>query len=93
MIKLEVRYILKKDMREAFYNGILSQGIDKDARAEDGNLRYDFEIPAESDALLLHELWENQEALDRHAEMPHYKALALLKEKYVLETLIDKNEK
>lgn len=90
MIKVEVKYILKPSQRDAFYGAIVSQGIDKAAQAEDGNLRYDFDIPDEADILYLHELWRDGEALSAHGTMPHYKALAELKAQYVLETLIEK---
>ena len=91
MIKVEVKYILKPDRRDNFYNAIVSAGIDLAAKNEEGNLRYDFEIPEnEKDILYLHELWENAEVLAAHAEMPHYAALGELKAKYVIDTIIEK---
>ena len=91
MIKVEVTYLLKPGRRDAFYGAIVAQGIDKAAQNEAGNRRYEFAVPAnEPDKLYLHELWEDEEALKAHAQMPHYQALALLKEQYVLETLIEK---
>lgn len=92
MIKVEVKYILKPSQRENFYNAIVSQGIDRAAKNENGNVRYDFEIPEEADILYLHELWRDEESLSAHAQMPHYKALALLKAEYVEQTLIEKEE-
>lgn len=91
MIKVEVKYVLKPDMRDAFYSAIVSQGIDKASKNENGNQRYEFDIPEnEKDILYLHELWENQASLDAHAKTEHYKALAKLKAKYVIETIIEK---
>lgn len=92
IIKVEVKYILKPDQIDNFYNAILSQGIDKAAKSEEGNLRYDFEIPKEKDILYLHELWLDEAALTAHGTMPHYKALAELKAKYVIETVIEKDK-
>ena len=43
MIKVEVKYILKPDQRDSFYNSIIEQGIDTAAKNEEGNLKYDFE--------------------------------------------------
>lgn len=91
MIKVEVKYILKPSQRDNFYNSIVSQGIDGAARNEDGNIRYEFEIPAEADILYLHELWRDEESLAAHATMPHYRAMAQLKSKYVKETVIEKD--
>lgn len=90
MIKVEVKYILKPDQRDNFYDAIISQGIDTAAKNEEGNIKYDFDIPDEKDILYLHELWLDEAALKAHGEMPHYKALAELKAKYVIDTLIDK---
>jgi quinol monooxygenase YgiN len=93
MIKVEVKYILKSGQRYNFCSAIFVQKIDDSARRESGNLKYDFDIPEdEPDILYLHELWENQQALEAHAKMPHYAALAELKAKYVEETIIDKTE-
>ncbi len=91
MIKVEVKYILKDGQRYDFCSAIFVQKIDVAARKESGNLKYDFDIPAEDENLLyLHELWETQEALDAHAQTEHYKALAELKAKYVEKTIIKK---
>ena len=91
MIKVEVKYILKPNMREAFYSSIIAQKIYIASKNEKGNQRYDFDIPEnEKDILYLHELWENQASLDAHAKTEHYKALAGLKAKYVIETIIEK---
>lgn len=93
MIKDEVKYILKQGQRDAFYNAIVEQGIDVAAENEDGNIKYDFDIPVdERDVLYLHEMWKDAEALTLHGQMEHYKALALLKEKYVLDTIIEKTD-
>ena len=90
MIKVEVKYILKPNQRENFYNAIISQGIDVAAKNEEGNVKYDFDIPDEKDILYLQELWKDEAALTAHGTMHHYKALAELKAKYVTQTLIDK---
>lgn len=93
MIRVEVKYILKSGCREAFYSSIVSQKIDKAAQNEEGNIRYDFEIPDdEPDLLYLHELWKNAEVLEAHSRMSHFKAHAELKAKYVVETVIEKEE-
>ena len=92
MIKVEVKYILKPDQRDAFLGAIIAQGIDRASKNENGNICYDFEVPNEKDVLYLHELWANQNALSSHAEQEHYKALAELKAKYVEETIIEKEE-
>lgn len=91
MIKVEVKYILKHGQRDNFYNAIVEQGTDVDAKNEAGNINYDFDIPVdEPDILYLHEIWKDAEALTLHGQMEHYKSLVVLKEKYVLDTTIEK---
>lgn len=93
MIKVEVKYLLKPNQRDVFYNSIVSQKIDISSKNEEGNMKYDFEIPEdEKDILYLHEIWKDNASLKAHSEKEHYKALADLKAKYVIETIIDKEE-
>ncbi len=90
MIKLEVTYVMNPEVRDDFYNSIIEQGIDVAASDEDGNYGYKFEVPADRGLLLLHELWKDEAALTAHGQMPHFKALAALKEKYGVTTNIEK---
>lgn len=92
MIKVEVKYILKPDQRDNFYNAIVNQGIDVAAKNEEGNIKYDFDIPEEKDILYLHEIWKDQEALTAHGQMDHYAVLGKLKAEYVIDTIIEKEE-
>ena len=92
MIKVEVKYLLKTGQRNNFYNAIVKKGIDVAAKNEEGNVKYDFDIPTnESDVLYLYELWQDEDALTAHAQMEHYKFLGALKEMYVIETILDKS--
>lgn len=91
-IKVEVKYILKTNQRDNFYKAIVNQGIDIAAKNEEGNIKYDFDIPEEKDILYLHEIWKDQEALTAHGQMEHYAALGKLKAEYVIDTIIEKEE-
>ena len=91
-IKVEVKYILKPNQRDNFYNAIINQGIDVAAQNEEGNIKYDFDIPEEKDILYLHEIWKDQEALTAHGQMEHYATLGKLKAEYVIDTIIEKEE-
>ena len=90
MIKLEVTYNMKPEVRDEFYNSIVEQGIDVAARNEAGNIKYDFEISDDKSVLYLHEIWKDEAALAAHGQMPHFKALAALKEKLGVTTDIEK---
>jgi quinol monooxygenase YgiN len=53
-------------------------------RAEKGNLRYDYFIPAKDpETVLLIDSWENQEAIDVHHASPMMATLAKLRDKYM----------
>lgn len=91
-IKVEVKYILKPNQRDNFYNAIINQGIDVAAKNEEGNIKYDFDITEEKDILYLHEIWKDQEALTAHGQMEHYATLGKLKAEYVIDTIIEKEE-
>lgn len=91
MITLNVIYKCKPDMREAFLEAILREGIDVACRAEDGNLLYAYFLPFDGgDELLLVEKWRDADALRAHAAQPHYKRLGELKAAYVNETVVEK---
>ncbi len=93
MIVLNVTYKCKSGCRDAFLSRIRERGIDAACRAEDGNLRYDYFIPADgSDDLLLLEKWRDAEALAAHGTQPHMAALKALKQQYVLDTQIERFE-
>ena len=91
MIVLNVTYQCKPDLREAFLERILAEGIDEKSRSEAGNLKYDYYLPFDGgDELLLVEKWRDAEALAAHAKTPHFLRLGALKSAYVTETVIEK---
>ena len=93
MIALNVTYQCKPGKRDEFLEKILAEGIDTASRAEAGNFRYVFYLPADgSDELLLVEKWRDGDALKAHGKMPHMARLAALKPEYVTETVIERYE-
>lgn len=91
MIVLNVTYQCKPDLREAFLERILAEGIDEKSRAEAGNLKYDYYLPfGGGDELLLVEKWQDADALAAHGRQPHFLRLGALKAEYVNETVIEK---
>ena len=95
MIVLNVTYTCKPDLREAFLEQILAEGIDAACRAEAGNLKYDYYIPFDDrgDELLLVEKWRDADALKAHGQMPHMARLGALKGEYVTDTVIERFER
>ena len=93
MIILNVTYKCKPGMREKFLEAIKAEGIDAACRAEAGNIKYDYYIPADGgDELLLVEKWRDADALAVHGRQPHFARIGELKAGYVEETTIEKFE-
>ena len=93
MIVLNVSYQCKPGMRDEFLEMIMAEGIDIASRADDGNLKYEYYIPAPGgDELLLVEKWTDAGALSEHMKKPHLVRLGELKSEYVLDTVIEKYE-
>ncbi len=90
-VVLNVTYRCRPDMREAFLKRIAAEGIDAASRQEEGNLMYDYFIPAGGgEELLLVEKWRDEAALAAHASTPHFKRLGEIKSEYVLETTVER---
>lgn len=87
-----MKYILKPNQRDNFYNAIINQCIDVASKNEECNIKYDFDITEEKDILYLHEIWKDQEALTAHGQMEHYATLGKPKAEYVIDTIIEKEE-
>ena len=93
MIVLNVVYKCRPGLREEFLQTIKAEGIDAASRAEEGNIKYDYYIPAAGgDELFLLEKWRDADALEEHKREPHFARLGQLKPDYVLDTAIEKYE-
>ncbi len=93
MLVFNVVFKCKSQMRDTFLNAILSEGIDKAARSEKGNLQYDWYIPVANDTdLLLIEKYHDEEAVAEHVRQPHTARLVELKEAYVEEMVLKQYE-
>ena len=91
MIVLNVTYKCKPGMKERFLDAIKAEGVDLACRAEDGNIKYDYDFPDDGcDEMLLVEKWRDAEALKAHAAMPHFARLGEIKSEYVDETVIER---
>ncbi len=86
-----VRYRIRDGWRSEFIKELEKAGIASASRAEAGNLLYELSLPEDSDNdVCLTEVWTDEEAQTLHGKTPHYKELSLLKEKFVLDTAIEK---
>lgn len=80
---------LKGFLRETNEAGIVSK-----TRKEKGCLQYEYFISAENDKeMLLLEKWESAEDQKAHGTQEHFRMLGEIKNRYGLETRIEKIEK
>ena len=92
-IMLLVTYKLKPQAREYFLGEVAAAEILQKTRREDGALRYDYYLSAaDADAVLLVERWSSAEGQAAHLQTAHIVKLKRIKEKYVLETVVEKFE-
>ena len=88
-----VTFRCRPGMRDVFLEKIRAEGIDAAARAEAGNLQYDYFIPLDSsDDLLLIEKYRDEEAVAEHVRQAHTARLVELKEAYVTDLILEKYE-
>ena len=91
MIVLNVTYKCKPGMRDAFLERLKAEGISETTHAEEGNIKYDYYIPADGcNELLLIEKWRDKDVLAKHATLPHFARLMGFKSEYVADTVIEK---
>ena len=93
MLVFNVTFRCRLGMREAFLEALRAEGIDAAARAEAGNLQYDWFRSAErADDLLLIEKYRDAEAAAAHVRQAHTARLVELKEEYVADMVLEKYE-
>lgn len=68
-----------------FAEEMVSSGVVKDIRAEEGNLRYDYFFPMDDpETVLLIDSWKDQHSIDVHHASPMMAKITALREKYDL---------
>ena len=91
MLVLNVTYIIKPGMRNAYMEKVAEIQMAEKSRAEAGNITYEYFLPMEGkDRIFLLEKWQDEEAFQAHTKEEHFKALGELKAYYVKETIIEK---
>lgn len=94
MLVFNVTFRCKPGMRDAFLDAIRSEGIVDAARAEPGNLQYDYFIPVDpGDDVLLIEKYRDAAAVGEHVRQTHTAKLVELKEAYVDDMVLEQYEK
>ncbi|MBD5096721.1 MAG: antibiotic biosynthesis monooxygenase [Lachnospiraceae bacterium] len=74
-----------------FAEEMVSSGIVRDIRAENGNLRYDYFFPMnDKETVLLIDSWKDQHSIDVHHASPMMAKIADLREKYDLHMKVER---
>lgn len=91
LILVNVKYTVKAGKRDEFLEKVTGEGIIRDSKAEPGNFKYEYYIPADSqNVLFLMEMWVNSEAPISHMKTEHYQKLQALKQEYITNVTIEK---
>lgn len=91
MLTVLIRYKGKEENVKRFVKEMVSLGIVDQIRNEEGNIRYEYFFPLEDpNSVLLVDSWINQEALDKHHQLPLMKEIVKLREKYDLHMEVEK---
>ena len=74
-----------------FAEEMIKSGTVEKIRKEKGKLRYEYFFPMEDkEAVLLIDVWENQESIDKHHSSPMMKTIIKLREKYDLRMRVER---
>lgn len=90
-ITVNIYYSGKRGNAKKFAEEMVASGIVKDIRAEEGNIRYDYFLPIDSEeTVLLIDSWQDQISLDKHHASPMMVRIAELRNKYDLHMKVER---
>lgn len=90
-ITVIIKYSGEGSNAREFAEEMEKSGVADKIRAEKGNLRYEYFLPLDdSEAVLLIDSWESQQALDIHHASPMMADIARLRKKYDLHMTAEK---
>ncbi len=74
-----------------FAEEMVSSGVVRDIRAEDGNIRYEYFFPMDDqETVLLIDSWKDQQSIDVHHTSPMMQKITELREKYDLHMKVER---
>ena len=90
-ITVNIYYTGKNGNAKKFAQEMVSSGIVKEIRAEEGNIRYEYFFPMEEEeTVLLIDSWKDQCSIDKHHASPMMKKIMELREKYDLHMKVER---
>jgi len=93
MLTFIVTYKCRPGRRDEFLEALRAEGIDAAARAEAGNLRYDYFLPVDrGDELLLIEQYRDDAAVAAHVRQAHVARMMELTKDFETEVRLERYE-
>lgn len=90
-ITVNLYYTGKNGSAVKFAEEMVSKGIVKAVREEEGNERYEYFFPMDDkETVLLIDRWKDQDAIDKHHKSELMKEIAKLREKYKLHLKVER---
>lgn len=90
-ITVNIYYSGKNGSARKFAEEMVSSGVVRDIRAEDGNIRYEYFYPMDDEeTVLLIDSWKDQHSIDVHHASPMMASIAGLREKYDLHMRVER---
>lgn len=90
-IAVNIYYTGENGSAKKFAEEMLSSGLVRDIRAEDGNIRYEYFLPwDDEETVLLIDIWKDQKAIDLHHASPMMARIMKLREKYNLHMRVER---
>lgn len=90
-ITVNLRYTGKNGAAKKFAEEMTKSGTVQAIRDEPGNLRYEYYVSFDDpETVLLIDIWENQDAVDKHHATPMMQTIAALRDKYDLHMTVER---
>lgn len=90
-ITINIYYTGKNGNAKKFAEEMVSSGVVRDIRAEEGNLRYEYFYPMDNqETVLLIDSWKDQHSIDVHHGSPMMVQIMKLREKYDLHMKVER---
>lgn len=90
-ITINIYYTGENGNAKKFAEEMVSSGVVRDIRAEEGNLRYEYFYPMDNqETVLLIDSWKDQHSIDVHHGSPMMVQIMKLREKYDLHMKVER---
>lgn len=90
-ITINIYYSGENGNAKKFAEEMVTSGVVRDIRAEEGNIKYEYFFPMEDkETVLLIDSWKDQHSIDVHHTSPMMAQITRLREKYDLHMKVER---